>query len=357
MPWSKGGADSVARKLGVTRDNCFKPTIVEGDAKLYDQSVREFFVNLYFSTMSAHLDTHDKDYPLIEMILKFLIRNMINRITQLFGSIWGVVQGGVPSGAFNTSHMDSWIMALYFFLFCVWQIHQAPDLEQEELESYFMLIIRIVVYGDDHFYNKGDGKCADHFSGQRFADFMKKYFSVYIRDLKENIPFCSTPNGDFLRIMGATFLKYQFVLNPDRSPGQADFLPYRESREYIVRAVWGRTPRKRDAIDVMLSLLGHAYSTYASNRCAYDRMHVYYQELARTLGQSNEDLAAAMSSRLTVDDLKKIRQLGMTPEELLQGYPTWETLVEKNIVDPFYQDISKNAQFYSDDVHGFDDIF
>jgi hypothetical protein len=354
--WSHGGADTLARCLGIDLNNCWDPIIVEGDAKLYDQTVRELFVNLYFSTMMLHHDKTDPDTPLIEKVLRFLIKNMVTRITQLFGEIWGIVHGGVPSGAFNTSHMDSWIMAMYFMLFCVWQIHNAPKEEQEEVEAHFFLIVRIIVYGDDHLYNKGKGKASKYFSGTLFAEFMKKHFDVIIRDLKDGIPFCSTERDGFIVEMGATKLKHQFVRNTAKGPKQPNFLPYRESREFIIRAIHGRETRSRDQVDVLLSVVGHAYGTYAANKDAYERLFLLYSELVSSLSDKIEDVTEMMRSRLTHDDLKKMRQTGITAEEIVSGFPTWATLMEKNTVDDFYQDISKVPNF-DIPISGLDDIF
>jgi len=155
--WSRGGADSIARALGINLLNCWKKILVEGDAKNFDQSVRDLFVNLYFSTMGVHFDRNSIDYPAFEKICKFLLKNMLDRVTQLFGDLWGVIHGGVPSGAYNTSHMDSWIMALYFCLFMVFQVMTAPPELREELELHMLVQLLIVVYGDDHLYNKGEG--------------------------------------------------------------------------------------------------------------------------------------------------------------------------------------------------------
>jgi hypothetical protein len=356
--WSHGGADTTANYLGINVDNCFDPIIVEGDAKLYDQTVREMFVNLYFSTMAVHLDKSSPDYPIFEQIIKFLLRNMITRISQVFGELWAIIIGGVPSGAFNTSHMDSWIMALYFCLFCVWQIHNAPLEKQVELEAHLLLVVRIIVYGDDHLYKKGTGESAQYFSGILFAKFMKDYFDVTIRDLKEGVPFCSTERSGFLVTVGSTFLRHQFILNALRGiNGQPNFLPYRESREFIIRAVHGRETKSRDVVDVMLSVVGHAYGTYASNRDAYDRLLLFYTELLSSIVEQLEDVPAMMLSRMTKDDLKKLRQTGVTAEQIVSGFPAWETLVEKNRYDPFYQDITRIEFDMDGDISGIGDIF
>lgn len=348
--WSKGGADTMAKCLGVDLSNCWLPELVEGDAKNFDQTVLEMFVNLYFSTMLSGFDQSSEDYPVMERIIKFLLKNMIMRVTRYFGDLWATVKGGVPSGAFNTSHMDSWIMALYFCLFCVYQVHAAPLEVQEKLEEEFIRIIRLVVYGDDHLYRKGRGLGAIYFSGVAFASFMKRHFGVEIRDLCDGLPFCSKTKDGWITEMGATMLKHQFVLNPYvDQPGQSVFLPFRESREFLVRAIWGRETKYRDNIDVMMSIIGHAYGTYASNRDAYDRLKLLYVELLSDLDDL-QNLSQTMLSRMSREDLRRMRQMAVGPELFASGFPTWESLVEKNIYDASYQDTTLRHLDLEDDL-------
>jgi len=166
---------------------------------------------------------------------------------------------------------------------------------------------------------------------------MFDHFEVEIRDLKDGIPFASKVKDGFVVSMGATLLRHQFVINEDKSSGQPIFLPFRDSREFIVRAVWGRETKVRDGVDVAMSIIGQAYGTYASNRDAYDRLRFFYEELVFGM-KTPENLAFRMNNRLGHDDIKKMRQAGISPAELLNGFPTWETLIAKNVYDASYQE-------------------
>jgi len=224
--WSHGGADSLARCLGIDLTNCWSPELVEGDAKLFDQTVAELWTNLYWSSMSNFVDPQSPDYECFEKVVKFLLKNMIVRLTQLLGTIWGAVKGGVPSGAFNTSHMDSWIMAMYIILFCVWQVHTAAVEDQEELEMDLLTLMALIVYGDDHLYRKGLGKGSVYFSGAAFVDFMWKHFRVLVRDMKDGVSFASKVSAGWVTQYGCTFLKHQMVENQEKSPGQPSFFAF-----------------------------------------------------------------------------------------------------------------------------------
>jgi len=354
--WAHGGGDVLAFLLEATMQNCFNPEWVEGDIKHFDQGVLEIFVNLFYSSMNLHLDPEEPDTWIYEMIIKFLLSNIIQRITKLFADLWAIVFGGVPSGAYNTSHMDSWIMALYFCLFCVYQVMTCPEEQREELETEFQLIVRVIVYGDDHLYRKGMFLGSKYFSGHAFAAFMKKFFNVEVRDIKDGISFASVQRMGWIIMMGATFLKHQFVVNENKSVGQPNFLPFRESREFLARAVWGRITKPRDHIDTLLSILGQTYGTYASNRDAYDRLQLFYLELLSEIPDIS-NLRQDLRDRITVDELKKIRQMGMTAEDLLSGFPSWDQLVQHNVMDWSYHDTKSLPVDLEDPVFGMEDVF
>jgi len=134
-------------------------------------------------------------------------------------------------------------------------------------------------------------------------------------------------------------------------------LPYRESREFVVRAINGRETKSRDQIDVLLSIVGHAYGTYASNRDAYDRLYLIYSEILVSLGDKLHDVPRMMEERMTYEDLKKLRQSDITVEQLLEGFPSWDTLVKKNVWDAAYQDISGVPLDHDADITGMGEFY
>jgi hypothetical protein len=345
--WCHGGSDRLAQCLGIDLATCFEKWCWEGDVSNFDQSVLEFFINLYSGFDTAYFDPKSPDFPIFEMFSKWLTKHLIMRVTHLFGDIWAIIKGGVPSGIYRTSHMDSWIMGLYYFLFCVWSMHNAPAEHRERLEELLHDVVRFIVYGDDHNGNPGgDPLAQQYFGGVPFAKFMNDYFSVVVRDLKTQVPFCSKTYHGWLTDTGLTFLKHQHIINPLKESGdpcykdQATFLPFRESREFIVRAMWGRETRQRDELDVIMSCVGHAYGTYGSNKDAYDRLSLIYEELLWTCEVAPGQIMSDIVKRMSVNDMKKLRQMGITSDQLLAGFPTWETITSKNTMDWLYQDIT-----------------
>jgi len=340
--WPKGGADRLARCLGIDLTNCFAKILFEGDVKKFDQTVLEIFVNLYFSTMQIHEIPGTEEYDFSRRITKLLLENIIARVTNVFDDLWVVIKGGVPSGCYNTSHMDSWVMALYFFLFAVYQIARAPEEVQEKLEVHLLKIVRIIVYGDDHLVNIGSGMEATYFGAHLFSKFLLDHFNVTLRDINCDKPFVSEQVDGWLTSVGSTFLRHQFLLNPCKEEGQSVFLPSRESREVLSRAIWGREADSRDVLDVLMSCIGHAYGTYGANLDAYWRLRFLYGACLNQLGLHPLDLAASYESRIHELTIRKLRQVGVSKEELLGGFPDLDTLKRKNIVDWKYQDISRD---------------
>jgi len=343
--WGKGGADTLADCLNVL--DGWLADLVEGDVKNFDMSVKAVFVNLYYSSMFVHEDPTHPDHPVKELILKTILKAILSRVTHLFGEVWGVQRGGVPSGCYNTSHMDSWVMSLYFYLFATYQIMNAPPADRPILEKQLIQIIRLIVYGDDHAYKKGEGLSATYFSGAQFANFMKTHFDVDIRDIKDGICFLSEASNGWLTSVGLTFLRHQFVENTDKRPGQSKFLPYRETREYIARAIWGREPKERDVVDVLLSVMGHAYGTHGSNYDAWKSLKYIYAELLQEIGTDYMGSVGDAIDRLGEADLKKWRQHGITVEDLRRGFPTWTELRSRNFFDKVYQqNLSEDFEDY-----------
>jgi len=330
--WPHGGADRLADCLGVLPGMEKMPILVEGDVKNFDQSVWERLVNLYYSMALVYDDPSSPDYEVRVRVTKLLLRNVLVRMTHLFGPVWGVQTGGVPSGKLDTSHCDSWVMAFWLFNFMTFQVMNAAEEDRYELEELLYDTIKAIVYGDDHAWNKSTNPLGQrYFSGFAFANFMKVYFDVDVRDVLDGIPFLSeTFMGRVVR-RGLTFLRHQFVRNPEHGKGaQCKYLPFRETREFIVRAAWGHESKERTPLDVMLSCMGHAYSTYASNHDAYTALlHVYTYALRASGLQETTALERIMNST-SENDLKDMRRKGIDTADLMHGFPRWDLLVRKN---------------------------
>jgi len=338
--WARGGADRLARCLGVTLKNCWDKSIEEGDYDGLDVSVLEPLLNMYFSSMLMHEKPGSADYEIKKKLLTWLIMCQIKRIVFTVGDVVVEQEGGVPSGMFNTSHCDSWVTGLLFFLFVTHVIHTAPPEQQAELQELAIEYIMYICYGDDLLYNLTMNPLAhQYFNIDKFGRWVKDYFNMNLRDTKHGLSFLSRVSGGWLVETGASYLKHNMVENPCKDPGQSNFLPFRESREVLIRAVYGRESKSRDPIDVMLSLVGHAWGTYGSNRDCFLRLQHFFVELVGECEGTHEEQLKRRLETLDSQSVRKMRQMGITPEEIAKGFPNWDDIVAKNIVDWAYQDI------------------
>jgi len=347
--WSHGGAARFAKAVGINPQNARKPIMVEGDFKKYDLSVLAVMIDLYVSSMLVYEKPGTYVYNMKKRALKLLLNKLIARVTHLFGQMWGIVVGEVPSGCFDTSHMDSWIMALYFMLFGCYQASKAPPDVAEKIEKYLFEFI-LAVYGDDHVWNKSeDPDISAWLGGHEFAFYMKMHFNCDVRDLFDGIPFLTLVHNGYIIDKGATFLQQQIILNPfAHMDNQPWCLPFRETWAFIIRAVHGRVPRERDALDLALSCIGHAYGTYASNSDAYVRLWCMYNRCCKLLRKTDRDMIEAIMERVTHQDLAEFRRKGISREDLEAGFPSMAVLIKKNEID-----LSKTSRYDPvDDVLG-----
>jgi len=341
--WNKGGWDRLARILGVTREMAFWLILVEGDIIKLDQSIYAVFVKIYYSWGLVHEIQGSIAYAMKKMLLGFVCKNVVTRLTRVFCDLWEILYGKVPSGILDTSHMDSYVKLLWFFLFCVHTISMAPKDKRRGLTDYLAAIIIMIVYGDDFLYNKGNhAEYSVYFSGQAYSDWLKKYLDVGMRDLRDGASLCSLHHNGWFTHKGASFLKMYCVLNEmwTKTNGQCIFLPFRETREYVMRCFNGREPKNRDILDMLLSSIAHAYGTYGSNMDAYLWLMSFYESLIYENKLLEVSAIDDVVARLSAKDLKQYRMLGMDLDDIKSGFPTVRTLREKNIWDENYHSIT-----------------
>jgi len=341
MKWAHGGVDELAKILRVNFLNHYKKIIVEGDLKNMDQTVHSYFVKLYMDMMLVHETPGSLDYAMKEKLLQYIVPRIVQRLTRLYSDVWVVQYGGVPSGCFNTSHMDSWIMGLYFYLFCVMQLESAPDQDKVDLEELIEQVI-IIVYGDDHLYNKGDTRVSHYLSGFNFQMHLKQTWDVDLKDIYDGLPFLSVVDKGRIKKRGACFLKQFFIPNPyvKSHENQPQYLPFREVNEFMARAAYGRESASRSDKEFLLAVVGHAYGTYGSNQIAYELLREAYVYASATL-KLTLDQIPEIRTLYEQKSMRKIRQQGITIEQLLMGFPTMETLIKHNELCPGYHDTRK----------------
>jgi len=199
----------------------------------------------------------------------------------------------------------------------------------------------MIVYGDDNGTSMPSDKFFDTwFSYHLWSQWLDRYWGMTLRDIAHR-PFLSTQKLGWLTRPGFLWLRHYMIANPSDSPGQSRYVPFRETREYVIRAVHGREPRVRNLSDVTLSCIGHAYGTYGSNIDAYYFLHyLYFSSLKLTMVQGNftEGLKHLKYDR---DDVKKWRRMGLNPSDVLSGFPKLQVLLDRNVYREEYHDVRR----------------
>jgi len=271
--------------------------------------------------------------------IDYVARTVAARIVRVFKRLWAVVVGKMPSGAWMTSHGDSWILALWFYMFGIMQISKAPIEDRERMEQELVLrVIIMIVYGDDQVLAMLRNETVPYFNIEQFTIWCKVYLNVILRDVMHDIPYVVETRNGYAQAEGVIFLKHFNARNKSTLPGQSYYLPFRNMVDYQIKSVWGRECKDRDIYDVILSVIGHSYGTYGSNYDAYSWLkHMYVSSFTLIGNTPGETLGTAVSRAHTNSDfVKKMRQADIQMEDLRKGFPTWETLVKKNVYDDVY---------------------
>lgn len=334
--WSHGGMDFLARALQID-DEMDDYVLEEGDFNSLDTTVRQKLIELFYAASIYYFKPDVGDYDIILACIQLLIEDISQRITLLYGDIWVIITGNVPSGIWNTSMADSWIVALLFFWYVSHQMKMMPAKVRRLCEKYLVVRkIHIVDYGDDHGVRTPKNELVRQWiSLPGWNSWLGKYWGMQIRDMKQ-VPFLSVPSPlGYLITVGLCFLKYYAVRNPEYGrPGQPKYLPYRPTAEITLRLIWSREPRRRDLYDIMLSCLGHAYGTYASNLHAYLFLRTVYAHILQALDLKEEVAVSNMMTFKSEKLMKDIKKRGMTEEQFRYGFPTLEKLFALNVVEP-----------------------
>jgi hypothetical protein len=345
MKWSRGGTDHLAERLGVKHGEEWKRIFGDGDISGLDQSIHYIFLQLFYQMAGVFLDKDHPQYSEMMRIIDYVARTVSARVVRFFGKLWALVVGKMPSGCWMTSHGDSWIVLLWFFIFGIMQIMRAAQLEREKMEANLIKrIILMIVYGDDHIQSTDRDETARYFNMTQFAQWCKVYLQVELRDVRRDVAFTVEARNGYKQTQGIVYLKHFNVRNRQVDDKQPNYLPYRNMCDYQVKSVWGRECKDRDIFDFILSLIGHSYGTYASNYDAYlwlqsayiGSFHVIGEDVEKTLG------TVMTRSHTNADFVKKMRQADIRLEDLKNGFPLWSTLVKKNRKDDIYHLHTKN---------------
>jgi len=320
----------------------------DGDFKHLDTTIHMTLLFLYVTQAFVYYDFEKMgsvNKVLFKAFLNICAQRLAIKVTHMFGSIWRVVYGGMPSGAYETSHGDSWVVAFVYFLFVASVIKRNPHRASQINALYALRRCGIVVYGDDHilFTHKS---VYDIINEKAFANFVKKHFNMLIRDIHA-APFITTVNDSTGCIVtpGVVFLKRYFVNRENVfSPAEivlynitSTVLPYRPLNAIIQKFAYGKGSCKSN-IEYIVSAIGMAYDTQGTNRVAYEFCKLMYIRMSVEFFGSIQDelrkfIDELMRSEKDTFVTRLCRTLSMSPNDLVAGFPTWEDLASRHSYD------------------------
>jgi len=357
MSWWHGGAQAFADQMKYTNPEM---RYGDGDFKAFDTSVNMFLLGLYETQARVYLNKEVSNMKLFDVLLNIATNNICAKITHIIGRTWRMIFGVMPSGAFETSHGNSWILGLLWFSFfeyvCMMYPHRAVQLNKLFDDG----LIEFPDYGDDH-VPAVHSSVHDILCEAEFGKFVQKYFDMEIRNLRNSIPFLSVPDAfGGLKKEGVTFLKTFFILRPEYMPKHLpDVVPFRKISDCLVKLGWGNSPRLSLA-DYCVATIGLVYDSKGTNLPFYEICRQIFDYTFQVAGFTDmRDVRKAFFAFGTDGarkDLTKIlRKCHITVDEIFKGFPRIEELWEMHTYDAAYVNFTPQFGHYSSGERKYDD--
>jgi len=333
IKWWHGGAYEFAKLMNYNNPNIFW---ADGDIESLDKRIKDWQLYLYIAagTRYYNWDVMNREQKkLLKLLINRLMYHISNKIVLHVGQFWRFMRGVMYSGGKETSHGDSWIMAFVFYLYVNDVARRLPQIAHLIKESLELGYIWISVYGDDHVW------CAPKqlrfaINVRGFAEFLRNYLDMNLRDYKEYDHFLSRPDGfGGLAYEGPKFLKLFFIEGTDSL--LPPVLPYRPMFEPMLKMF---LDVEGEVENYVLKAIGFAYGTYGTNPFHYELIKTMYDTLL--LGEVRSPyqmyLSAIANPSNTLSINKLIRRCGMTAEQVFDHFPTMDSLRKRHIYDAQY---------------------
>jgi len=275
-PWY-GGWYQLAKSLNYDNPDLFW---ADGDITGLDKHFTDRELTAYLISGMRYYDwqgMNPSQRTLLKRLYLLMTYHVVNKITVQPGTFWRLIRGVMYSGGKETSHGDSWIMALIFFMFIEYIAFMHPTDAPYIRQCLMLRFIAIIVYGDDHVWCAP--KAVRHIINvAAFARFLKEFFGMDLRDYKEYDQFLSQVDhcrGTFL-YKGPKFLKRYWIPGTDIDiSGCAPVIPYKAYLETLVRAC--TVTEEEDIPGLLLKLIGQAWDTMGTNELTYDVLRQLYE--------------------------------------------------------------------------------
>jgi len=331
-PWY-GGWYQLATVLNFDNPDLFW---ADGDITGLDKHITDWQLYLYLAAGSRYYAwnrMNRSQHRMLKRLYLLLLYHVTNKITLQPGNFWRLIRGVMYSGGKETSHGDSWIMALIFYLYCEHIKHTHPSSAFFVHQCMIIGMIAIIVYGDDHIWCAP--KIIRHiFNVQSFARFLKEFLGMELRDYREYDHFLSVVdmNKCVITRYGPKFLKRYFIAS--FLPNTAMVLPFKMHLESLVRMC--SVLDHEGYPGLILKTIGQAWDTLGTNVLTYNACYIAYQYAISHCNQTPREIYKEW-----VNDPSKLKILksmskkaNMKEAEFFESFPTLEMLRRRHAFIP-----------------------
>jgi len=331
-PWYGGWYD-LAVKMNYNNPEIFW---VDGDITALDKHIQDWMLYLYLARGARYYNWSGMNRVqrrVLKKLYAILMYHVTNKITLHVGTIWRLIRGVMYSGGKETSHGDSWIMALIFYVYVFYKMYEYPHAAPFIYSALLSDFIAIIVYGDDHIWCAL--KCFRHIlNAHSFHEFLRDKFGMELRDFKEYDEFLSVPdygNGT-LTYAGPKFLKRYFVEN--FLPGAAPVLPYKPYFESTLRLC--TVKEEEDFPGLYLKAIGQAWDTTGTNTFMYGVARYVYDYASAHSSKTPAEIVQEWSlDPSKAEIMRSMSKKAMMPRDaFINGFPTLEELQSRHVYNP-----------------------
>jgi hypothetical protein len=361
MTWTRGGAELLFNSLHGDRFDVYERVsfagdsasnvcctykwkahgdmlIGSGDIKSLDTSITAIPLVLYLMFAQIWIQRNDSDpsYRMFQYILEGCAEQLAGKTVRWIKDFVLLI-GVMPSGSLETSHGDSWVVGVVYWLSYIFNVmaHSEVKVRRQIWEALANRIIGMFVYGDD-FLKVYPKSLRDHINVNGFAGYMLSSHSIQFKNSEEfssALTYLTVWNNEVVNHVytGPSYLKRhliradQFNLNLI-NPKISKVVPWRPFPQYQWRA---GVPRDRSApIYMNLSrLIGLAYDTLGVDPMAYYYLGFVYNDTyeisARIVGAN---YLTDNMPRWLEEDCKYLRKINYRIEH--SNFPSREELLD-----------------------------
>lgn len=330
-----GGAQMIADRLHYNSGNHIFNTL---DFSSLDTTLKACFLRFYSYFTMYYYNPKCPDYDLFLQFLDIVAENLTCKVAHLSCDVWKIIYGGMPSGAFETSHGDSWIVMYIRLGFILTQARKYPSRYNRIYSALIDGDLFFFIYGDDTLESIPDD-LNDILNYTLFSKFCTTHLQMVTRDVVQSRRFLSTINkvtGN-VKDKGVTFLSKYYVKASDVTeyPGLPDVLPFRNFSKTMKKFAHGdgspRTP-----VDYVLASIGMVYDSFGTNDVTYEYCKFMYEQSMQSLGLDNIEQFLEMHMAKFYDKSLNslVRKAHIRVEHLKAGFPSRVTLYDMHKNDP-----------------------